>query len=81
MTSTRIALLKSEGFTLTREYLVMWMPLAEFSQDLPSNPHVRIVVVDPLRDENALRTLTALENAAFVEHFNYRPTAEEEYRS
>jgi mycothiol synthase len=70
------AFLAALGFRLVRRFSEMLRGLAELPRGVGESTAARVVLVDPAGD--ALKAVVAIENEAFKEHFNHRPTTLEE---
>jgi len=77
----RISLYRSEGFRQIRSFSIMRLRREDLRPDVEPCGEVVLKHVDPLGDEDALRTLNALYNEAFSEHFDFRPETLEETRA
>jgi len=78
---TRMELLRSKGFKLIRSFSIMRLRPDELPGDLEPSQAVELRQADPLGSEEDLRTLNALYNESFSEHFDFRPETLEETRA
>ena len=76
-----IRLYRSMGFRQVRSFSIMRLRPDELPGDLRPCREVVLRPADPLGSEEDLRTLNALYNEAFSEHFDFRPETLEETRS
>jgi len=63
--------LASLGFKPIRRFSEMQRPLTDLPQGMGESADAEVAVVEPTTD--VLKTIIAIENEAFKEHFNYRP--------
>jgi len=63
--------LASLGFRVVRRFSEMQRTLADLPHGIGESAEADVAVVEPTPD--VLRTIVAIENEAFKEHFNYRP--------